>query len=108
MLKDMCAEAQVSENFTNHSLREFGATTLYHANLSEKLIQERTGHRCLKALWQYEQTLDFQLVEVSNIISSNKVQAPAMSSVPCNDPKMEICKQDKVVSQKLNEIVIPM
>ena len=54
MLKDMCAEAQVSGNFTNHSLRAYGATTLYRANLTEKLIQERTGHRCLKALRQYE------------------------------------------------------
>ena len=59
-------------------------------------------------MWQYEQTSDSQLVEVSNIISSNKVQAPAVSSVPCNEPKMEICKPDKVVSQKSNEIVIPM
>ena len=44
MLKDMCAEAHVSGNFTNHSLTAYGATTLYHANLPEKLIQERTGH----------------------------------------------------------------
>ena len=103
MFKDMCAEAQVSGNFTNHSLRAHGATTLCCANLPEKLIQERIGYQCLKALLQYERTSDSQLVEVSNIISSNKVQAPAMNSVPCNEPKMEIilCKQDKVVvSQK--------
>ena len=31
MLKDMCAETQVSGNFTNHSLRAYGATTMYHA-----------------------------------------------------------------------------
>ena len=54
----MCAEAQVSGNFTNHSLRAYDATTLYCANLPEKLSQERTGHRCLKALRQYEQTSD--------------------------------------------------
>ena len=68
--------------------------TLYHANLSEKLIQERNSHQCLKALRQYEQTSDSQLVEVSNII---KVQAPAVSSVAWNELKMEICKQDKEV-----------
>ena len=71
-----------------HSLKAYGATTLYCANLSEKLIQERSGHRCLNALRQYEQTSDSQLAEVSNIISSNKVQAPAVSSVPCNEPKI--------------------
>ena len=54
MLKDMCVEVKVSGNFTNHSLRAYGATTLYRANLPEKLIQERTCHRCLKALRPYE------------------------------------------------------
>ena len=48
------------------------------------------------------------MVEVSNIISSNKVQATALSSVPCSEPKMEICKNDRVVSQKSNEMIIPM
>ena len=67
ILKDMCTQAQVSGNFTNHSLRAYGATTLYRATLPEKLIQERAGHRCLKALWQYKWTSDSQLVEVFNI-----------------------------------------
>ena len=97
-----------SGHFTNHSLKTYGTTTLYCANLSEKLIQERTGRWCFKALGQYEWTSNSQLVEVSNIINSNKVQALAMSSVSCNEPKMEICKQDKVVSQKSNEMIIPM
>ena len=90
MLKHMCAEAQVSGNFTNHSLRSYGATTSYSAKLSERVIQERISHRCLKALRQYERTLDSQLLEVSNIISLNKVQAATLSSVPCSEPKMEI------------------
>ena len=67
MLKDMCAEAQVSGNFTNHSLRAYGATTLYRANLPEKRFQERIGHRCLKALRQCELTSDSQLVEYSTL-----------------------------------------
>ena len=116
MLKDMCAEAQVAGNFTNHSLRAYGATTLYNANLPEKLIQERTGHRSLRALRQYERTSESQLVEVSNIISStsDKVQvptissAPVLSSVPCNETKMTICRHDTAVSQKSDEMIIPM
>ena len=48
------------------------------------------------------------MVEVSSIISSNKVQAAVLSSVPCSEPKMEICKNDRVVSQKSNEMIIPM
>ena len=50
MLKDMCAEAQVSGKFSNHSFREYCTTTLYCANLLEKLIQERISHSCLKVL----------------------------------------------------------
>ena len=97
MLKVMCAEVQVSGHFTNYSLRynyyAYDATTL---NLSEKLIQERTSCWCFKALRLYERTSDSQWVEVSKIISSNKVQAPAMSSVSWT--KMEIREQDKVHS----------
>ena len=48
------------------------------------------------------------MVEVSNIISSNKVQAVALSSVPCSQPEMKICKNDRVVSHKSNEMILPM
>ena len=115
MLKDMCAEAGVAGNFTNHSLRAYGATTLYNANLPEKLIQERTGHRSLKALRQYERTSESQLIEVSNIISTtDKVKVPIISSPPalsvvsCNDPKVTICRHDTTGSQKSDELVVPM
>ena len=37
--------------------------------------------------------------------ASNKVQSPAISSVPS---KMDTCKHDTAASQKLNEMVIPM
>ena len=66
-------------------------TTLYHANLPEKLIQERTSHRCFKhcgSMYGHQilsWTSDSQLVEVSSITSSNKVQDSAISSVHCNE-----------------------
>ena len=31
-----------------------------------------------------------------------------MSSVPCNEPKIEICKHDRVMSQRSNEMINPM
>ena len=96
------------EILQTYSLKAYTATTLYRANLPENLIQERTSHRCLKALRQYERTLDSQLVEVYNIISSNTVQAAALSSVPCSEPKMETCNNDRVVLQKSNEMIIPV
>ena len=35
---------------TNHSLRATAASELFCANVPEKLIQERTGHKSLQAL----------------------------------------------------------
>ena len=54
-------------------------------------------------------------MEVSNIISAtDKVKVPMISSppslsaVPCNDPKMTICRHDTTVSQKSDEMIVPM
>ena len=71
MLKDMC-KATGLEKFTNHSLRAYGITTMYQAGVSEKLIQQRTGHRSLDVLRKYERTSDVQLLDVSNVISGNR------------------------------------
>ena len=49
-----------------------GATTLFQSGVSEKLIQQRTGHRLTYALRQYERTSESQLVEVSNILSGEQ------------------------------------
>ena len=72
LLKEMCAEAGITGNFTNHSLRAYGATTLFQSGVSEKLIQQQTGHRSTDALRQYERTSESQLVEVSNIMSGEQ------------------------------------
>ena len=70
MLKEMCRLAGIPEGYTNHSLRAFGATKLFQAGVSEKLIQQRTGHRSLEALCQYERTSSSQLLDVSNVMSN--------------------------------------
>ena len=49
MLVKMCKRAGV-ERKSNHSLRATGATEMFPANVPEKLIQSRTGHRSLEAL----------------------------------------------------------
>ena len=56
MLKKMCQEAGISGNFSNHSVRAYGASSMFQAGVPEKLIQQRTGHRTLEALRQYERT----------------------------------------------------
>ena len=69
-LKTMCAHAGIEGNKTNHSLRATGASELFHANVPEKMIQERTGHRSVVALRTYERTAHDQHQAVSSILSS--------------------------------------
>ena len=40
MVKEMCAEAGLTSKYTNHSLRAYGTTTLFQANVPDKLIKE--------------------------------------------------------------------
>ena len=53
----MCAHAGIEGNKTNHSLQATGASELFHANVPEKMIQERTGHHSVVALRTYERTV---------------------------------------------------
>ena len=68
----MCTKAGIYGAFTNHRLRAYGATTLFRSGVTEKLIQQKTGHRSVEALRQYERTFESQLVEMSNIISDEQ------------------------------------
>ena len=74
MVKNMCVDADVAGNKTNHSLRATGATILFNAEVPEKLIQERTGHRSINALRQYERTTPAQQQDVSRIVSSSRMR----------------------------------
>ena len=55
-VQKMCQLAGITGHKTNHSLRATGASQLFQGNVPEKIIQERTGHRSLEALRQYERT----------------------------------------------------
>lgn len=45
MIKEMCALAGFSGNFTNHSGKVTCATRLFENNVDEQLIMRQTGHR---------------------------------------------------------------
>ena len=53
---------------TNHSLPATGVSTLFEANVPEKVIQERTGHRSVKALRLYERTTSKQHEDMCKIL----------------------------------------
>ena len=70
MVKRMFQEVGI-EGKTNHLLRATGATRLFEANVPEKLIKERTGHKSLDALRLYERTSVDQQKSVSNLMCSS-------------------------------------
>ena len=79
-VKTVCALAGIHGK-TNHSLRATGATRLFVANIPEKLIAERTGHRSTAALRLYERTSLEQQQSVSDIIASTSKQEFSVVSV---------------------------
>lgn len=50
----MFDEAGIQAKYTNHSLRATGATDLFQSSVPEKVIQNITGRRSIKALHQYK------------------------------------------------------
>ena len=47
LVKEVSKEAGIEGEKSNHSLTVTGATRMWEANVPEKLIQQRTGHRNL-------------------------------------------------------------
>ena len=70
MVKNMCLQAGIPGNKTNHSLRAACATQLYEAGIPEKLIQDRTGHRSLSSLRRYEKPSEMQLRACGDVLDS--------------------------------------
>ena len=56
LVKEACKKAEIEGEKSNPSLRVTGASHVWEANVPEKLIQQRTGHRSLEALRSYECT----------------------------------------------------
>lgn len=72
IVKDICRDSGFQGNFTNHSLRATGATTLFDAGVPEAIIQKRSGHKSTAALRMYERVTSEQELAVSNILQSQE------------------------------------
>ena len=72
MMKTMALEGKLDKPLTNHSLRAYGVTKMFAANVSEKLMMERSGHRSIDGLRQYERTNAVQELQVCNALQSRK------------------------------------
>ena len=71
-MKTMALEGSLEKTVTNHSLRAYGVTKMFQCQVPEKLIMERSGHRSLQVLRQYERTTDSQEMKVCQILDSTK------------------------------------
>ena len=70
MMKGMSVECGIATK-TNHSLRATGVTSMFQANVPEKIIQKTTGHRSVEALRSYERISVNQYKSVSKVLMSN-------------------------------------
>ena len=70
MVKNICTDARVGGNKTNHSLRATGTTALFTAGVPEKVIQQRSGHLLLQGLRQYEKVSSEQQQAACRVLSS--------------------------------------
>ena len=54
VVRKLCHDGGIEGNFTNHSLRSTTATRGLAKGIPAKLIMERTGHRDVRSLQQYQ------------------------------------------------------
>ena len=52
----MLKSAELSVQYTNHSLRATAISRMYGGGIPEKVIIEKSGHKSIKALRTYERT----------------------------------------------------
>jgi hypothetical protein len=65
VVKKLCRDAGIQGNFTNHSLRATMATRGLLKGIPDKLIMEKTGHRDVRSLQQYQRPSVEYKVEMS-------------------------------------------
>jgi integrase len=67
--KEMCKDAGLTGNFTNHSGRATSITRLYDAGVPEKSIMKRSGHRSIEGVRTYRREDASVNTLVSNVLS---------------------------------------
>ena len=65
----VCQSRDSKEN-QPFTIRATAITTLFAANVPEKVIKERTGHCSLEGLWMYEQSTEIQHQAASKSVMS--------------------------------------
>lgn len=95
VITDMCKAAGFGGKFTNHSLRASCASRLYHHQIDEQLICEKTGHRS-DSVCSYKRTSDGQLKQLSDILYGNPVEQSTVQVVKKQKVCIDGCKVEQV------------
>ena len=92
LVKSMFSSIGIISGKSNHSLRASGATETFRASVPEKIIQEHTGHRSLKALRTYEHTTG-----TLNLSPANVLSAPTNVALSCLQDPPQDRSQDRLM-----------
>ena len=88
MMKAMATEEKLEKAVTNHSLRSYGISKTFRGDVPEKLIMEKSGHRSLEGVRQYERTSALQEVQVCKVLETNeKFAQPLANPTPYRPPQ---------------------
>ena len=82
MMRKISADRNLAKDVTNHSLRSYGVTKMFAANVPEKMIMECGGHHSVEGVRQYERINALQEIQVCKILNSNPSQATVTPSLP--------------------------
>ena len=67
-MKDVSKECQLSQIYTNHSIRVTGITVLTRQNFTNSEIMAVSGHKSVHSLVNYQKTRDTQKLEMGNVL----------------------------------------
>ena len=95
-VKEMCKDANISGNKTNHSLRATGTTAMLAAGVPEKLVKSITGHKSTKV---YERPTVEQKKAVLKVLTLGEAYAPQSTAAQCTTPHSTTPQESSEVGQ---------
>lgn len=109
IVSTLAKQVGIEGKVTNHSCRATSATRMFHSNLEEQLVMEKTGHRS-NAVRSYKQTSDKQLRDVSSVLYGQSTTEEPVAKKVCTEnvaqiPKVK-CETVTKPSQYVNESVV--
>ena len=92
VVKKLCQDAGIEGNFTNHSLRATMATRGLVKGIQDKLIMEKTGHRDVRSLQQYQRPSIEYKVEMSKAFDQVGMMHTSLATTT-NSECREVCEK---------------